>query len=154
VQAVIAQSGWSYGVPESDYGIDIEVKYVREIGGKYKSTGHALEIQIKSTTQPYIRDNELIFDLDVAAFNELANPTRGANAILVVYCMPSADSDWLAVSREQIVLRNCGYWVCLRGLEASGNQATKRVSIPLSQVFDADALGEMMEKVYGGEWIR
>lgn len=153
ISAVVANAGHNCGHPlRHDYGIDIEIGYVAKIENRRNDTGHRLHIQAKASHNYKISDDGdyILYDLKVDAYNNLILKDRGNPAILVLYCMPTDEDDWLSVSEECTTLTHCGYWISLRGMPASINKTTIRIQIPKEQMFTDKSLKDIMDCVKGG----
>jgi len=153
ISAVVANAGHNCGLPQRhDYGIDIEIGYVAKSGKQRMDTGHRLHIQAKASHNFAISDdgNCITYDLKVRAYNKLILEDLGNPAILVLYCMPSDENDWLSVYEECTTLRHCGYWISLRGMPASTNKTTLKIEIPKAQMFNDKSLKDIMDRIKGG----
>jgi hypothetical protein len=67
VQAIAAMAGCTCARPETDYGSDMTLRLVREIGGLLMPIGRNLDIQLKSTTGAMLTVDEVVYDLDIRA---------------------------------------------------------------------------------------
>ena len=76
----------------------------------------------------------------------LADRSFSGSQYLVVLGLPEHRADWLAVSAEALVLRECCYWVSLEGLLETRNSVSVTVSIPIGNIFDSDALVTLIER--------
>lgn len=153
IQAVCAKCGWACEIQKQDYGTDVDIKYIKNFNGTRRATGHTLRVQAKSTASPLFENGSLVFDLAVKNYNDLCNIEVGSPIILVVYCMPSDENDWLCIGTNATVLKHCGYWISLRGNTRSENETTQRIRIPSNNVFDETALNDMMERIYRCELL-
>jgi hypothetical protein len=154
ISAVAAKAGFNCGrTPGHDYGIDVEIGYVEQIGDRRVNLGHILHIQAKASQnfRTSAEDNCIVYDLDVNAYNMLILQNRGTPALLVLYCMPTDENEWVSVDEQYIILKNCGYWISLRGRPASTNIETQSIKIPREQVFTESALKSIMERIKSGE---
>ena len=154
ISAVSAKAGYNCGrYPGHDYGIDIEIGIVEKFDNGIIPTGFNLHIQVKSS-QNFIlseKDDCIIYDLDVRAYNMLAQENRGTPSILVLYCMPEDEDEWVLVHENQTILKHCGYWISLKGESISKNTSTHRIKIPKNQIFDESTLTFIMEQIRRGE---
>ena len=73
-------------------------------------------------------------------------------AILVLYCMPENDGEWLSIDENATTMRYCGYWKSLRGMPPSSNKATVRITIPTDQRFTESSLRSIMTRIKGGDF--
>ena len=146
VRAVVYRAGFRLSRPEvDDHGIDGTI-------ASYDSGLNRVDFQLKSSTDYAVRDGEIIYDLRADNYNRLT-ADDGLPRVLILYTMPSDDGLWLSQSDDELCLRKCAYWVSLMGKPKSSNAFTRRVRLPLSNVFDADGLRGMFDRLLqeGGE---
>ena len=128
LQAVAAQAGLNYSLHQYDYGIDITLREVEELGGHYSDIGTQLDIQLKSTMNAVETETEIKYDLDVRTY-ELLRSEPNFLRVLVVLLLPSSEAEWIEVRAEELCLRRCAYWYVLRGFPPTDAKASFRVSI-------------------------
>ena len=154
ISAVAAKAGYNCGRPSGhDYGIDLEIGDLAQIGQRRVDLGHRLHIQAKASHNCIIPDDDrcILYDLKIDAYNMLILEDRGTPAILVLYYMPSDEDGWLSVYEEYTTLKHCGYWISLRGMPASTNKVTQRIRIPKEQMFTDSSLKSIMDRIKGGD---
>ena len=108
-----------------------------------------LHIQLKATVNPtWIANGQVLsFPLPQKNYNDLRVNTM-IPKILVVLCLPQNDDDWLSHSPDQLILRNCAYWVSLKGLAPlPTGQEHKSVHLPITNTFSPDSLYNIMLKL-------
>lgn len=116
ISAIAAKAGYDCGRPgKHDYGVDLEIIPVIDTDGKKQLTGTPLYIQAKASYNFTINDECISYDLKVNNYNMLIREDLGLPIILVLYCMPRNDNEWLSVYDMRTVLKNCGYWMSLSG---------------------------------------
>lgn len=148
LRAVASVAGFSVSRPEvDDDSVDLAI-YCRGPRGTVRSP--RLEVQAKCTSSPIFSAGELFFDLKIKNYDDLRWTDLLVPRLLLVVVVPSELDQWLTQDQEQMVLRRCAYWTSLRGLEASANTQTVRVSFPASQVFSVEALRGIMDRIGGG----
>jgi hypothetical protein len=160
ISAVAAKAGFDCGNPNRhDYGVDLEINSVKiDKHNKRKTSGMPLRIQAKASQNYQIsKEGKYIsYKLEIDNYNMLIDDTEGGPpCILVLYCMPVDDKEWLDIRNGQTTdgyttLKHCGYWVSLRGDEESDNGYNIRIKIPRTQVFNESSLKLIMENVRGG----
>jgi hypothetical protein len=151
VRAVAARAGVTCVDATQDFGIDLFLRGVTAEDGRYTDTGPQLDIQLKSTTRAGLRGPEVIYDLDVRAYNLLHQAVVGsAPRILVLLVLPDDEAQWLTQTVEELSLRRCAYWRSLRGAEPTTAHTTVRVAIPHGNVFSVDAVRAMMDLLEQG----
>ena len=140
VEAVVHRAGFRLSYPlVDDHGIDGTIE-------SYAGGLNRVDFQLKSTTDHEVRDGEIIYDLRVENYNRLI-ADDGLPRALILYTMPSDDSQWLSQSEDELCLRKCAYWVSLMGMPRSTNVSTQRVRLPLSNVFNEDGLRRMFDQL-------
>jgi len=151
VRAVIAKAGFNFGKTEFDYGIDGTIKDVINRNGRYVDSCFGINFQLKSSSAVSFEGDCVIYDLESKNYNDLVNESSMLPNILILFVLPANDDDWLSVTVNQLTMKQCAWWCSLEGQEPTENQATKRISIPVHQIFSPTALIDLMEKVKGGE---
>jgi hypothetical protein len=144
LQAVAAQAGLSYSVANHDYGIDVTLREVEQVGPQYADTGRSIDVQLKSTTGAILTDTEVRYDLEVRTYDYLRDERPAAHRLLVLFVMPDEEVDWVSQTEDAFCLRRCIYWVRLRGRSAVETTATTRISIPRQNVLTAAALIDLL----------
>ena len=160
VQAVAAKAGvnLSLGTHGHDYGVDGTFHQVEAIprvdaeGKPYmrrRNSGFNLEFQCKASRKWRAQDDVIAYDLEVKTYNDLINRSAYTNAtplILILMCLPADEQDWLLLSEQELLLRKCCYWHQLSGAE-TGNENTKTIHIPRSQILDPAAIVALLKRV-------
>ena len=140
VRSVIFDAGCNVSFPAVDRGIDGTIEAPR--GGMNK-----VDFQIKSTTrQLELDDGNIMYDLRVENYNQLI-VSDDAPRVLILYLMPSEREEWISQSENELCLRNCAYWASLMGRRLSRNRYTKRVEVPLANIFSSDGLSDMFSQL-------
>jgi hypothetical protein len=150
LQALAAQAGLSYSIHAFDYGIDISLRDVDHVNGQYVDSGVQFDIQLRSTTRASRSDAEIVFDLDVRTFNHLCGATSNKVRVLVLLVLPDDETEWLAQSVKELSIRECAYWLSLRGMARSDAASSVRIRIPLANMLSVAALRDMMDRVREG----
>ena len=151
VQAVAAKAGVICISAGWDVGIDVSLRTV-EIPGQRRGPGKVqLDLQLKSTTRGNIRNDHLMYDLDVKNYDDLRVSAAMCPRLLVVLVLPEEEADWLGQSAEELILRHCAYWTWLGNAVPTTAVATVRVAIPVSNVFSVAALQALIARLEQGE---
>ena len=153
ISAVAAKTGYNCGrFPGYDYGIDIQINSLKQIGRKKVSWGPILWIQAKASHNFTISidGNHIIYDLKVDTYNMLIREDQDTPTILVLYCMPRDEDKWLSIYENCTALRHCGYWMSLRGMDSSTKKEHQRIKIPKEQRFTDSSLKSIMARIEGG----
>ena len=154
VHAVTAHAGLIFEPAAIDYGVDgsIRVVQMRE-GGRLLACGHSIDVQLKATTDWTFDNDDVVYDVEAKTYNDLVdrfNEPRGTPMVLILMCLPKNEVDWLSITADNLILRNCCFWCHIVGARTD-NTATQRIRIPRSHMFDQASVGELLDKVRKGE---
>ncbi len=92
----------------------------------------------------------LTYDLEAKTYNDLCEPGDDCERILVVLLLPSAETDWLSQSLDELILRRCAFWLSLVGREPTQATSTIRIRIPVENVFSVETIRRLMRRDRGG----
>lgn len=139
IEAVASHAGFWVDEPKVDYdSVDGTLK--SDFGKRPR-----IEFQAKATSQDIVRENRIHFPLPVKTYNDLRidpiNPR-----ILIVLIMPQPLDEWLEQTQSALCIRKCAYWMSLKGCPETSNTSNITVQLPLSNVFNAEQLTDMMQK--------
>ncbi|BAZ19029.1 hypothetical protein NIES4071_109140 (plasmid) [Calothrix sp. NIES-4071] len=109
-----------------------------------------LELQLKSTSRDVLDDSAIRYPLKLKNYNDLILDGYSSPRILVVVIIPDNPTDWLQQSFEEICLRQCGYWVSLRGMAPTTNTTNVTVTIPITNQFTVPVLQSIMLDISTG----
>ena len=153
VSAIAARAGVSCGLfAQPEYGIDVQIADVQELpNGKITNSGHMFYCQLKATTTGTVKDDHVLYDLDVDAYNKLVQWRGASPVLLVLLCLPRDEAEWLALSEDELLLRRCCYWTHLQG-PMSENRRSERIRLPRSQLFTPDSILELLGRVRRGDF--
>lgn len=134
-----------------DYGIDGYVRELAKRGSRHFETGLGFDFQSKTTTSWTLNGQNIIYDLEADAFNDLASRagTGALPFILILLCIPSDDTIWLDVSPDRLIIQKCAYWLQVDGI-LTPNTATKRIHIPISNVFTPASVIQILSDIRSG----
>lgn len=162
VQAVAAGAGANTAFSHYDYGIDVSFGMVERTYKGTNSKGQSLydyyengikiASQLKATITWQASAADIIYDLDADAYNKIIrmNAKRnGTPMILILLCLPRHKTRWMSVGAQELVLRNCCYWIKLQG-QTTNNSSSIRIRIPKHQVFDPKALSVILSQIENG----
>ena len=117
IELIAAHNGFKTNSSYPDYGTDlnvIEVGYRKENGHKrYLDTGRELKIQLKSTTEDIIQNDDefIIYDLDAKTYNDLIQRRDTTfPLILILFILPDNKTEWIQVSEQELISKKCAYW--------------------------------------------
>ena len=141
VRAVAAYVGYSVSWQDYDRdGIDLRIQ-----AGGYLRPSIGLQLKATDGLGNPNSDGNYRFPLPRGNYDWLIAPSQ-VPRYLVVLRLPEHRAEWLAVSAESLVLRECCYWVSLEGLPETRNSSSVTVSIPGGNIFDSDALVNLIER--------
>ena len=147
VSAIVARAGAACRpVPSPEYGTDAYIIKINKLpNGKVVETGVIIPCQIKSTTKCEFNDDSVIYDMEVDSYNKLIE-WEGIDVLLIVFCLPKNDDEWVSIDENQLVMKNCSYWIHLSGTP-SPNKSSQRIFIPRSQIFTPESVKVLLERV-------
>jgi Domain of unknown function (DUF4365) len=149
VHAAAAVAGFATSKPSvDDDSIDWTISQ-RGGGGTLRSP--KLDMQLKCTEVANFNEHCLKYPLPVKNYNELRPDNVQVPRILVVVTVPRNVEDWLLLKEDVLSLKNCAYWVSLRGDEPTENVETVTVELPRTQRFDPTALRQIMDRISNGD---
>jgi hypothetical protein len=150
IHAIAARCGVACSLREFDYGIDLTLHDIEQREDRYAESGYKLDVQAKSTTSDLARA-DVVYDIDVTAYEDLRSPLVGCPRILVVLILPADEDLWTTQTSDELVLRHSAYWLSLYDRPATSNRRTVRLKIPRDQLFSVDALRRLMDLIRKGE---
>jgi hypothetical protein len=147
VRAVAAVAGFSVDRLELDFNsIDLQITAG---SGEESVSFPELKLQLKCTSRDVIDGDRIRFALKVKNYNDLRKNVL-VPRILVVVLVPDCLEDWLQQSEAEMCMRNCAYWMSLRGMPETQNTATVTVALPRSNQFTVQALKSMIQRISEG----
>jgi hypothetical protein len=150
VRAVAAAAGFRVqeGTQPDDDSVDLTIA-ARGPGGTVRSP--KLDLQIKSRLGRPMEEPTWPYDLKAKNYEDLRHTDLQVPRILVVVAVPHDVSAWIEQDEERLLMRYCGWWVSLRGLDASTNTSTVRLDVPRLQHFDVASLAALMDRLGQGD---
>ena len=141
LRAVVSNAGFSLSEPTKDYyGIDGTVVDPNRRGV------NRVDFQLRSDKDYILRTDHIAYDLKAADYRRLIRDDS-LPRVLILLLMPENPDEWLAQSSEELCLRKCAYWLSLMGEPPVPNTSTKRVFVPLANVFNRDGLHDMFRRL-------
>lgn len=147
IYAVAGMAGISLGVRHvHDYGVDGQFEpVILRAGKRHIVQGIPLSFQAKSTINWTIADGHIVYDLETKTYNDFVSRTEAESTlILILLCLPKDRDHWHSVSSDITTLRTCCYYHRVRGLPVDNEKSTKRIRIPLGQVFTPSSLTDLL----------
>lgn len=149
-RAIVNAAGYMLGQDQFDYGMDgtIHAVTVREEDRRFIKSGISIDYQLKATCNVTIETDYLVYDLEAKNYNDLIEDNLLTSRILILYTLPRNCDEWVNIVNDSnyTILKNCGWWCSLKGLERTSNANKKRIRIPIDQKFTPDSVNELMLK--------
>lgn len=137
-------------------GIDAMVHVCEQLAPNSKRTDFSVKVQLKSCSQPpaLLRNGKFSYQIEAGLYRKMSNPLCDSVRLLVLMYLPQDMSEWLATSEDSLVCRKCCYWTSLLGAPDIGDQTTKQVHIPKSNLVSVDSFRALMTRISLPEEIR
>lgn len=144
IHAISAGAGYTIATRNFDRdGVDLVI----DAGGEMRP---AIGVQAKATVNLGEPTAGLYrFPLKRRNYDLLRIKTQ-VPRILVVLAMPREELKWLTMSRIELVLRHCAFWVSLYGAAETDNTDSVTISVPEGNLFDIETLRGLMEQSRSG----
>lgn len=137
--AVAASAGYVVALRTFDRdGVDLTI----EAGDTFRPK---LDVQLKATINLDKVGDSFRYACKQRNYDLLRIETQTPR-ILVVLRLPQSKGEWLTLTPENLILRNCAFWVSLAGFPATENRTSTTVDIPVTNTFDTETLRKLMEK--------
>jgi hypothetical protein len=109
-----------------------------------------LDVQMKTTINENGDRDAIHYPLKRKNYDDLIMVDLLSPRILVLVTLPRDIEEWFSLSRDQLLLRRCAYWLSLAGSPTSDNQYTVTVTVPRVNLFTPSALCSMMQRINEG----
>ncbi|MFC9326529.1 DUF4365 domain-containing protein [Kitasatospora sp. NPDC057015] len=110
--------------------------------------------QLKCTTQTTPDPAKETFSYQFTKrqyFDHLVKPRRNFKSVLIVMTAPAVQADWTEATHGGLLTRRACYWKHLEGLKAEESVQKPSVRISTSDIFDAQTLIKLMDRVDRGD---
>jgi len=133
-------------------GIDATLTCWQHFEGCYKEDID-IKVQLKATiAKPTETDSHFsYFFTGIKQYDSLRAETKCQHRLLVVLFLPPKKEEWLNISSEQLILKNCAYWVSLRGADVCTNATGTTVYLPKEQLLAPKNLLNIFERLSKNE---
>lgn len=133
---------------EDDYGTDFEIKKLVKLNGELINPEAFFRIQLKTTSNWSIDDEQIIYDLDVKAYNTIVyhNQVCTTPQILVLMCLGNQVTNWCDINKDFIRFKNSLFWYYTNSKDYTDNKNSIRIRVPVSQVFDSIAINNLVSQ--------
>jgi hypothetical protein len=155
LHAVVSHAGFDcqHATPSQDkQGIDAIIAAYGSFPDSIK-TQVTINVQLKATIeQPVDNGTHLsYFVKEIKRYDKLRDNHCDPARILVVLFLPPQHADWLSHSENELILKNCAYWVSLRNAPGSENDTGKTVKIPKEQMLNVENLKTLVKRLAQGD---
>lgn len=150
IRALCAVNGYSISVSNHDndgWDICVDCKGKPAADSIWKSP--SVQVQLKSSYSK-IRvngDGSITYSLEVKNYNTLIEEDRMIPQILVVFCMPKEEEQWIEQTSDWLKIKKCAYWISLKGMPKTDNTESISITIPSDQLLTKDSFQDIMVKI-------
>lgn len=156
ISLLASYSGYTYSMPNEDYGVDIVINRVckHPFNGKniYRETGEKLDIQLKATTEKSItEENGIIkYDFEVKNYNDMVRRKDVTTPLyLLLFILPEEEHKWFKMLSKAAVLYNRSYLYSVpSNATLSTNNKTERIKIDKANKVNIVSLDSIFKKAY------
>ncbi len=149
--AIAAIAGVNISSFEYDYGVDTAFRKVVVYDGRRVTSGIQIDCQLKSTIDWEIKDNFVIYHLEVKNYNDLVTRytiTPNIPLYLILLCLPREKENWCCLTINELTLKKCCYWYRVSDEDSySENKYNVTVKIPLTNVLRPNTITSMLDEV-------
>ncbi len=109
VHAVAARAGYACQVMNvDDDGIDVQIAARGVIHHRAVLRSPRLDIQLKATAHPSLKQDHLAFPLPLKNYNDLRDEVL-VPRLLVVLLLPEDEQQWIEQTEDRMISRSCAY---------------------------------------------
>lgn len=106
-----------------------------------------LGIQLKATAQELSQDDDVInFVLKVKNYNDLRGEST-VQQLLFVLVLPSVETEWVTWTIDELIIKQCMYWVNLKNHGETENASSVTIKLPKSNTVSPENLLALMQKI-------
>lgn len=139
-----------------DYGTDGTFSQVAHRGKRRFDSGFKLGFQLKATINWKNENGKIKYNLEKKTYNDMVirngNPAC-EKLILLLYCMPANQNEWLEIKPTELLIRHCCYYKIITGKPYPVESGFEKIEIPETDIFDAVVLNNLFSKLETGELI-
>lgn len=154
VHAIASMAGFSFErVIKDRDSVDVVISARGQIEANSVIHSPKIDVQLKASSVIEFSNYDFSFALSKKNYDDLRLTETMCPRVLVVLVLPKDRTDWLSVSREQLVAKRCAFWFNLKGMPSTDTETSKTIAIPTSNRFDVACLKQMMINVSKGEAV-
>ncbi len=147
VTAIVSKTGNTWEVVPNDFGVDLGIRRIARNNNKIVDMGVVFDCQLKSTINWNADNNFIVYDMEAEAYNRIIfrNKESVYPCILVLFCLPKEEKDWLHNDHQNLILKHSCYFYFIED-EATSNKQSIRIRIPKENLFTPDIVKTLIEK--------
>ncbi|GIF19312.1 hypothetical protein BJ973_006357 [Actinoplanes tereljensis] len=127
-------------------GVDWQIAHP---GPRGTARSPKIEIQVKSSSAPLIKDDQIHQPLKVRHFNHLAGAGFQVPRFLSVVVVPRATEDYAVCTDQHMRLSTAAYWLSLANrdtlLTEEDDSTRVTVQVPLRNLLTVETLGRLLD---------
>lgn len=154
LHAVASQAGFGcelHGRHADNAGKDAQVNIHERLSPRSIFRDFSIEVQLKACiNKPTAKSGYLPYPLPIQNYDKLRSTENAAPHLLVVLFLPHNKTDWLDATPENLVLRECAYWVSLLGAKDVHDQKSRTVYVPENNQLSPASLRRLAEALSEG----
>jgi hypothetical protein len=132
-------------------GVDLQIAYP---GPRGTTRSPKIEVQVKSSSAPVIKEDAIHHPLHVRHYNQLAGANLQVPRFLSVVIVPPSTENYAVCTDDAMTLSTAAYWLSLADREilpiGEGDASRVTVRVPLRNLLTVDALGCLLDGDLGG----
>ncbi|MCM1985593.1 DUF4365 domain-containing protein [Methanococcoides seepicolus] len=156
INAITSIAGAKAEMKFRDHGVDGSFRALTNpYGTRILDSSFSVDFQAKSTVNWTLKDDYVIYNLEVKTYNDMASRHSASYAsplILILLCLPKEKDKWVSISEDQLVMTKCCYWHMIKG-PMTENKEKITIRIPCNNLFEPGIIKELLEKLERGEEI-
>ena len=108
-----------------------------------------LELKLQETSGPLLDRDWVQYLLSLKTYHDLTAEVHVPRLLMVVL-VPENPADWLQQTETDLCMKQCGYWLSLRGMPARQREPVL-IELPRRNLFTVAALQSIVEKISQGQ---
>ncbi|MFV0632725.1 DUF4365 domain-containing protein [Demequina sp.] len=129
----------------ADFTYEIVADDERGVDMTVHSHHHALDLQLKATSNPDEQDGQLVHDLDIRTYDLLRSESRTSYGVLVLVVVGHDSTSWQTMDDAGTSLTRAAYYLPMLGLPDTANTSTVRLKVPKDNLLTATAMKSLMD---------
>ena len=147
LEAICASQGINMQLNRNDAdGIDVLLSkwLTQNNGNKYHAK---IDVQLKASSSGHTEhENYYSYPLKIKNYNDLREPAT-VKPYLFLLVLPENEIDWVIHSVNELVIKQCMFWLDLSSSPATSNTSSTTVHFPKAHIVSPKALEEILQTV-------